>query len=322
MCHQKGHAMPLANVSRRKLPGIRSRVCRSAVLVFGLSALASVAHGQSATVNFAQGAGGTGFDQGNGVAVDASGNTVVTGFFNGTNISFGTRPDNSAATLTSAGFDDIFIVKYNTAGQVVFAQSAGGTSADRGQGVAVDASGNTIVTGFFQGTNASFGTRPNNTTATLTSAGGIEIFVVSYAGEPGTPSPVSVTPGPGSNTVDYTAPANAGNVLILRLTNGAANPGVADGTTYTEGQTLAPGVTVVEIANPGGGNAGTFVDNNLTAGESYTYAVYAFAADAASTTTTGPNANFGAAAAAADAPLPVELSSFTGSATAQGVSLN
>ena len=108
-------------------------------------------------------AGGSSTDIGNSIAVDSSGNCYVTGYFNGT-ASFG------ATNLTSSGSDDIFVAKLNTSGAWQWAVQAGGVSADQGNSIAVDSSGNCYVTGYFSGT-VSFGA------TNLTSSGGIDIFV-------------------------------------------------------------------------------------------------------------------------------------------------
>ncbi len=56
-----------------------------------------------------------------------------------------------------------------------WAKKAGGTNTDYGYGIAVDVSGNSYVTGNFEGT-ATFGEGDANET-TLVSSGGYEIFV-------------------------------------------------------------------------------------------------------------------------------------------------
>src|SRR5262249_19336570 len=99
-------------------------------------------------------------------ALDSNGNVFLTGYFTGTN-SFG--PTN----LISSGLDDIFVVKYDAAGNFLLARRAGGNSYDRGLCIAADASGNVFVTGLFQGT-ASFG--PTN----LTRSGQSDIFIAKY----------------------------------------------------------------------------------------------------------------------------------------------
>ena len=126
------------------------------------------------------GAGGASFDQGLGIAVDGSGNSYVTGHFVGS-ATFGPGETNET-TLTSAGFDDIFVAKYDASGDLVWAKRAGGTSVDQGSGIAVDGAGTSYVTGVFVG-SATFGAGETNET-TLTSAGSFEISVAKYGPPP------------------------------------------------------------------------------------------------------------------------------------------
>jgi uncharacterized delta-60 repeat protein len=75
--------------------------------------------------------GGTNSDEGWGVAVDSSGNIYVAGY----TYSFG------------AGNYDVVLLKYDSAGGLVWQKTWGGGSGDFGWGVAVDGSGNIYVTG-------------------------------------------------------------------------------------------------------------------------------------------------------------------------------
>ncbi|MCK9610989.1 MAG: SBBP repeat-containing protein [Candidatus Cloacimonas sp.] len=109
-------------------------------------------------------AGGTGWDYGYGIAVDANGNSYVTGAFAESAI-FGTT------TLTSNGGSDIFVAKLDSSGNWLWAKQAGGTDYDDGYGIVVDINGNSYVTGIFYSSNCSFGS------TTLTSSGGSDIFV-------------------------------------------------------------------------------------------------------------------------------------------------
>jgi len=112
---------------------------------------------------WAKNAGGTGTDWGHGISVDASGNSYVTGYFD-SDATFG------STTLTNNGGYDIFVAKLDSSGNWLWAKNAGGTGTDWGNGIAVDASGNSYVTGYFQST-ATFGD------ITLTSNGGADIFI-------------------------------------------------------------------------------------------------------------------------------------------------
>jgi Beta-propeller repeat len=112
-------------------------------------------------VRKAQGSGT--YDKGTSVKVDATGNVYVTGTFTNT-ATFG------STSVTSAGSDDIFVVKYDNAGLVQWVQRAGGTGIDYASSLALDVSGNIYITGYFNNT-ITFGS------STLTSAGGSDIFV-------------------------------------------------------------------------------------------------------------------------------------------------
>jgi len=94
-------------------------------------------------------AGGIGSCRGLAIKADAAGNSYVTGYYYGT-ATF------SGQTITSVGQQDIFIAKYNTAGALVWVQSAGGPMADIGNAITIDNAGNVLVTGQFAGT-ANFG---------------------------------------------------------------------------------------------------------------------------------------------------------------------
>jgi Beta-propeller repeat len=101
------------------------------------------------------------------VAVDGNGNVVVAGYFGGT-ANFG------GGSFTSSGGNDIFVAKYASDGSYVWAKRFGGTGSDYGYGVAVDGSGNVVVTGNFTNT-VDFGGGPLNA-----STSGGDIFLAKY----------------------------------------------------------------------------------------------------------------------------------------------
>ncbi|MFH1278491.1 MAG: SBBP repeat-containing protein [Candidatus Eisenbacteria bacterium] len=116
---------------------------------------------------WSHGFGAAEHESGKCVAIDSLGNSVVTGHFRGP-VDFGGGP------ITSAGFDDIFVAKFDPLGNHVWSHGYGGLgSYDRGNGVAVDLLGNVLVTGQFRNT-VDFGGGP------LTSAGGDDIFVAKF----------------------------------------------------------------------------------------------------------------------------------------------
>jgi hypothetical protein len=110
--------------------------------------------------------GDTSGEEGHAVAVDASSNVIVTGYFTDT-VDFG------GGNLISAGITDIFVAKYNAGGVHQWSQRFGGTGGDIGYGITVDASGNVMVTGNFSGTVYFGGIN-------LVSTGSIDIFVAKY----------------------------------------------------------------------------------------------------------------------------------------------
>ncbi|MGV3661367.1 MAG: malectin domain-containing carbohydrate-binding protein [Prosthecobacter sp.] len=116
------------------------------------------------------------------MTVDAAGNTYVVGSFNsvdmklqifgdaGTNDGAVAEKSNQTKTLRTAGGEDIFIVKYDAQGNLLWARSAGGAGNDYGTGVVVDAAGNVYLTGSFSGT-ADIGGTSLSTTLTTVDAG-------------------------------------------------------------------------------------------------------------------------------------------------------
>jgi uncharacterized repeat protein (TIGR01451 family) len=94
--------------------------------------------------------GGTSNEEGNGVAVDSSGNAYITGYTDSTNF-----PTTLGAYQTSrAGSYDAFVSKLNPTGTALeYSTYLGGTSDDYGNGVAVDGDGNAYITGYTDSTN-------------------------------------------------------------------------------------------------------------------------------------------------------------------------
>jgi hypothetical protein len=126
-----------------------------------------VAPAQSPNFQWAARAGSTNADSGSGVAVSSAGTSYATGFFQSANADFG------GVTLTNQGVSDIFVAKYDSAGNVLWARSAGRSGNDAGYDIAIDDAGNCYVTGEFEGT-ATFGH------TNLAAAGNYDVFVAKY----------------------------------------------------------------------------------------------------------------------------------------------
>lgn len=147
----------------------------------GVSNLISVAATYDAFVlkldvsgNFvwARSVGGNDSDHGFGLSVDASSNVFVTGYFN---LTGDFDPGPGISNLTSAGTDDVFILKLNSSGSFQWARAVGGTNVDTGYSITTDAFGNVIVTGSF---NQTTDFDPGIPVFNLVSAGGNDVFVL------------------------------------------------------------------------------------------------------------------------------------------------
>src|SRR5262249_8680037 len=104
----------------------------------------------------------------NGIAIDGSGDVIVTG-------QFSSGADFGGGVLTSVGGgQDAYIAKYSPSGSYLWSRSFGGTGWDNGIAVAVDTSSNVIVAGQFANA-VDFGGGP------LTSAGSSDIFLAKYS---------------------------------------------------------------------------------------------------------------------------------------------
>ncbi|UOG76498.1 SBBP repeat-containing protein [Hymenobacter tibetensis] len=131
----------------------------------------------SGTLLWARRGGGPGTEEANSVALDAQGGATVIGSFSGA-ATFQTGGPSTMPVLTSAGADDLFLVKYDATGALLWARSIGSasTSAESGYAVATDSVGNSYITGEFRDTPV-FG----GGTATLNSAGATDVVVAKYS---------------------------------------------------------------------------------------------------------------------------------------------
>ncbi len=121
------------------------------------------------TVDWARQAGGVLQDSARAVTVDRNDNVFIAGYFSGS-ATFG--PD----TLVSvASTFDAFLARLDTNGNFAFAQQAGGSDlgGDFALGVAADASGNALLTGYFNGASA-LGSR------TTASSGAEDVFLTRF----------------------------------------------------------------------------------------------------------------------------------------------
>ncbi len=124
--------------------------------------------------------GGDGYDEGWGVAADASGNAYVAGFTTSPQATF---PVLIGPDITHNGYDDVFVTKINPAGTgLVYSGYIGGNDQEWARDIALDSSGCAYVSGTTISTQATF---PETVGPDLSHNGGLsDAFVakVSAAG--------------------------------------------------------------------------------------------------------------------------------------------
>lgn len=139
-----------------------------------------------------------------GITLDASGNVFVAGYF-------------GSATVDSVNFDgvkiltnggrDIFLAKYNNAGAIQWAVSAGSAaSGEEGRGLAIDLDGNIVMVGIFVDTANFSGTQ-------LISNGGSDIFIAKYT-TTGTLLWIKNAGGPRTDAADGVGIDSLGNIYV------------------------------------------------------------------------------------------------------------
>ncbi len=118
-------------------------IFRLLVLLFSTSIIA-----QDLNLDFAKSYGSNSFDIGYSIHNDGAGNTYVCGVFNDS-VTFET--ESGDVTYTSNGQTDIFVTKYNSAGNIVWVKRVGGANNDNAYSISTDSQGNVIVAGRFIG---------------------------------------------------------------------------------------------------------------------------------------------------------------------------
>ncbi len=217
-------------------------------------------------------------DEGNGIAVDASGSAYVTGFTGSTNF-----PTVNAAQPNLTGPQDAFITKFNPAGSaIVYSTYLGGTQQNQGNAIAVNAAGEAYVTGwtespdfpivnaiqskyislsemvfvtklsadgstllystFLGGNSPSFGNA-------IAVDGSGNAFLTGYAGRGATPFP----------TVNAIQGSIAGsvNAFLTEISTGPALPGISS---VVNGASFQSGIVPGSWATIKGGNLSSVID--------------------------------------------------------------
>jgi len=108
--------------------------------------------------------GGSDWDDGHGIALDASGNVFITG----KTYSFG------------AGYSDVFLLKYDSSGNMLWEKTWGGYNYECGYGIAVDGSGNAFITGSY---NINYGTETSDAFLLKYDSSGNILWETTWGGE-------------------------------------------------------------------------------------------------------------------------------------------
>jgi hypothetical protein len=129
---------------------------------------------QPNVLEWAHSIGQFGFEYGNSLAVDPSGNVLVTGNFSGTT---DFDPSTGVYNLTALGGDDIFLAKYDEDGSLYWANAIACSSFAKAYDIDTDAAGNVYLTGYFS-IAADFDPLPGN--PLLTASGQFDSFFAKY----------------------------------------------------------------------------------------------------------------------------------------------
>ncbi|UKN00282.1 hypothetical protein K6119_11105 [Paracrocinitomix mangrovi] len=104
--------------------------------------------------------------------VDDSGNTVIIGTFNGT-ADFDPGPN--SMLVNANGQDDLFVLKLNDLGELIWVKSIGSSHLVQASNIALDQNNDIIISGSFSGT-VDF--NPDAGDSTITSNGNYDIFIL------------------------------------------------------------------------------------------------------------------------------------------------
>jgi hypothetical protein len=198
--------------------------------------------------------GGSNADAGSGIAVDASGDAVVTGYTNSTNFPIynALQPSYGGGTGPGGG-SDAFVTKFDAAGTaLIYSTYLGGSGNDLGTGVAVDSAGDAFVTGYTDSTNFPI----------------VNAFQPAYGG--GTDNAFVTKINPNGSAFDYsTYLGGNGEDWALGIAVDSA------GNAYITGTTSSTKFPIVDAVQPTyGGNGDAFISKVNAIGSALLYSTY------------------------------------------------
>lgn len=144
------------------------------LFIIAVMAFTTLTQAQTPGWQWAIGAGGAADEVGNDIVTDASGNSYSVGQFSSASITFG------STTLTKVGGGNIYVVKHDPSGNVIWAKSFGGFGAI-GKAICLDPSGNIYIAGMYM-YNMTFGSTTLTSVDTTTNVGDIYITKLDSSG--------------------------------------------------------------------------------------------------------------------------------------------
>lgn len=205
------------------------------------------------TFGWAAQAGGTGRHQGHGIAVDVTGNVYLAATFSGT-------AEIGSTTLTSTGWDNVYVAKFDSSGTSEWAVHSPGNYYHVASGVAADPYGNVYAAGWFQG-RAAFGQLDP-----LASPGTTDLFVARLGNfdlNPILDVHLDVRPGSCPNKVQVkskgvlpTAILGTADFDVSLIDTSTLSIWRADGIGGTVGPLQTPPVVIDDVGTPFTGPAG------------------------------------------------------------------
>ncbi len=198
------------------------------------------------TPMWAKSAAGSGDDQGLALDIDVNGNTLITGLYTSTTLSF------DGTTIANAGNKDVFIAKYDDVGNLVWAKSMGGSADEEGRAIITNGNGGSYITGYFESSALNVGT------STLNNAGMYDLFVARYD-DSGSPN-WSAKAGKTGNDYGYSLALDATETVYLTGTFNSSTIAFGSTTLTSQNNFDAYTATLMACYTTIGGH---IKDNNL-----------------------------------------------------------
>jgi hypothetical protein len=190
--------------------------------------------------------GGSGYEEGNGIAVDSGGNVYVTGSYSSSPLILYNQGESTSSgiELTRDGNAGKFIAKYNTSGNVLWAARMGGSNSDVASGIAVDSGGNVYVTGYYYGGTFTLYNEGESTSTgiELDNVGDFDAFIAKYSTD-GNVRWAARMGGDSTDEGNGIAVDNGGNVYVTGRYQSDTF------TLYNQGESTSSGI---ELTNGGG----------------------------------------------------------------------